>query len=93
MRFITDRYTISKDNINPFAIETYGVMGEAAKKYLRSAAQNKAGDNKAAYAQLVNFYRSRIAVAVQRGNAIVINRWLYCRAAAAAQGPAGGGGG
>ena len=76
----------------PFAIETYGVMGEAAKNFLRSAAKNKAGDNKAAYAQMVNFYRSRIAVAVQRGNLIAINRWLYGRRTAA-QGPAGGGGG
>ena len=59
---------------------------------ISSAAKNKAGDNKVAYAQLVNFYRSRIAVAVQRGNLIAINRWLY-RRRTAAQGSAGGGSG
>ena len=92
MGFITARYMVSKDNITPFAIETFGVMGEAAKNFLRSAAKNKAGDNKVAYAQLVSFYRSRIAVAVQRGNVIAINRWLRGRRSAA-QELAGGGGG
>ena len=92
VRFISDRYTIPSRDIIPFALETYGNMGEAAKNFVRSAAKNKAGDNKVAYAQLVNFYRSRIAVAVQRGNLIAINRWLY-RRRTAAQGSAGGGSG
>jgi len=41
---------------------------------------------------VVNFSCSRIAVAVQRGNLIAINRWLY-RRRTAAQGSVGGGSG
>ena len=92
VRFITDRYTMPKADTIPFVLETSGVTGEAAKNFVRSAAKNKAGDIKVAYAQLVKFYRSRIAVAVQRGNLIAINRWLY-RRRSAAQGPARGSGG
>ena len=87
VRFITDRFTIPKDDTIPFVFEMYGVMGEAARNILRSVAKNEAGD-KQAYAQLVNFYRSHIAVAVQRGNLIAINHWLY-RRRTAAQGPVG----
>jgi hypothetical protein len=79
--WISTRYTISKENIIPFAIETFGVMGAVAQKFLRTAARNKAGDDKIAYAQLISFYRARIAVAVQRGNALAINNWLNRRAA------------
>ena len=75
-----------------FALEAYGSMGEDAKNFLRSAAKIKSGDNKVANAQLVNVCRSRIAVAVQRGHLIAINRWLY-RRRTAVQGPVGDGSG
>jgi len=77
--FISDRYNISKDHIKPFSIETYGVMGEIAKDLLRKLAKNKAGDDKVAYARNVSYYRSRIAVAVQRGNHLIVDRWLRGR--------------
>ena len=54
-----------------------GVPARHRGRAVARAAAYQAGDNKVIYAQLVNFYRSRIAVAVQRGNAIVVNRWLY----------------
>ena len=85
--WISSRYTISKDNIIPFAIETYGVMGEAAKTLLRKIARAKSGDDVARYAQLVRAHRSRIAVAVQRGNHTIVRRWLHARIA---EGPQGG---
>ena len=90
VRFIRERYMISGGHFIPFSLETYGAMGEAAKEFLRTLARNKAGGNNVIYAQLVGFYRSRIAVAVQRGNLVAINRW---RTASLGGPPAAGGGG
>ena len=81
--FITVRYMASRNQIKTVALETYGVMGEEGQALLRHVAGFRAGENKAAYAQLVNLYRTRIAVAVQRGNLLVINRWLRRHGAAA----------
>jgi len=90
--WITKRYKIPKATVKPFAIETYGAMSETAKDLVRLTAKYKAGDDTIMYAQLVSQYRSRIAVAVQRGNHIAIHRWLARRThAAPALGPAVGG--
>ena len=84
-KFIQDRYHISKDNIIPFSIEAYGVLGNKAKTFLQALAKFKTGgDTKGTYSKIVRFYRARIAVAVQRGNVIVINRWRARYGAAAA---------
>jgi hypothetical protein len=81
--WISARYTVPEHTITPFALETHGYIGEDAKAYLQTAARSKTGTSKTAYAQQVDFYRSRIAIAVQRGNAVAISRWLSCRLAAA----------
>ena len=87
VKFIQDRYHISKEHIIPFSIEAYGVLGNKAKEFLRAVAKFKTGDDKGAYSSILRFYRARIAVAVQRGNVIAINRWrARCGAAAAAVG-------
>ena len=86
IKFITDRYTISEATIIPFAVETYGAMGGKAAELLRFLARKKYGEgNGVAYGQFIAFHRTRIAVAVQRGNAVAIARW---RAQSVA--PAGG---
>ena len=52
--FITVRYMASRNQIKTVALETYGVMGEEGQALLRHVAGFRAGENKAAYAQLVN---------------------------------------
>ena len=89
LKTITDRYTISKASIIPFAIETYGVMGVKAAGLLRFVALKKYGGIKGtAYAQFIAHHRTRIAVAVQRGNAVTIARWRALSVAPAVGGAA-----
>ena len=76
VKHITERYTISEAVIIPFAAESFGVLGAKANAFLRFLAKNKHGEhNKAGYAQFIAYSRARIAVAVQRGNALLIDRW------------------
>ena len=55
-------------------------MGNKAASLLRLLAKEKYGEeNKAAYARFIAFHRMRIAVAVQRGNALVFDLWRGSR--------------
>ena len=72
---VINRYVISEGHLKPFALETLGFIGASASELLGMFARHKAGGNDILYGMIVRYYRARIAVAIQRGNFNMINKW------------------
>jgi hypothetical protein len=86
--FISSRYVIPTASIIPFAVETYGTLGDKAKDFLRVCAEARAGGEEKMIPQILHGYRARVAVAVQLGNGVSLDAW---RAKCCYRSPVGGG--
>ena len=70
------RYVCHEGTTIPFAVETGGLLGGDAERWLRYIARAAAGPAKEHLSAKVRQYYERIAVAVQTGNAYVLRRWM-----------------
>ena len=86
--FISSRYVIPTASIIPFAVETYGTLGDKAKDFLRHCAEARAGGDEKMIPLIEHGYRARVAVAVQKGNGVSLDVW---RAKCCYKPPVGGG--
>jgi len=93
VKFISDRYVIPTASIIPFAVETYGTLGDKAKDFLMLCATRRAGSEESKIPWFLNCYRARVAVAVQKGNGISLDAWrARCCYKGGVPGAAGAGG-
>ena len=74
--FYNQRYVCHEGTTIPFAVETGGLLGGDAERWLRYIARAAAGPAKEHLSAKVRQYYERIAVAVQTGNAYVLRRWM-----------------
>jgi hypothetical protein len=106
--FISSRYVIPTASeqctsaflsIIPFAVETYGTLGDKAKDFLRNCAEASAGGEEKMIPQILHGYRARVALARAvgplysrpEGQRRLPRRLARRRARCCYQPPAGGG--
>ena len=89
LQFYSGRYKVQKEAIIPFSVETFGYLGLAAVALLKHVAEATSG-GRASYSRKVRYFYQCIAVAIQRGGAEAVARWLSeCVPEAAASQAAG----